>query len=454
MRSLKFIQPFTNRLLLLLLLTALLLMGMIFTPNVAAQQGDTQKLTVVAPALNVRSGPGVTHPAFTFLRQGNQVNIISYDAGNDWWQVQLPDGRSGWVSGGPEYVSVNSPLNPADAPPDEIANHASRITHHASFSETIVFQSATGGPIYVINADGTNLRYLTTGLDPALSPDGQWVAFTRWETSQDGALGSLWIINVDGTGERVLMNNVFNPRTPVWSPDGGKIAIGMQHGGRPQAELTCGTERPGRNVEIVSTHDDDGAIKFCYIQPPDPHWGLRLVDVATGQFEDLPRDVYSFSPEWDPINSWRLVFDGNEGLVNLDLNQKTKWALTDDLNDRSPAFSPDGSKIAVSYWQHDHWEVHIMNSDGSGRVRLTQTPWTAIAEQTLSGQPVRSWNNAAPDWSPDGTKIAFLTDRTGQWEIWVMNADGSNQQPLFSPDTLNGVTLQYNGVNEQMLSWR
>jgi Tol biopolymer transport system component len=179
-----------------------------------------------------------------------------------------------------------------------------------------------------------------------------------------------------------------------------------------------------------------------------------LVDVATGQFEDLPRDVYSFSPAWDPANSWRLVFDGNEGLVNLDLNQKTRWALTDDLNDRSPAFSPDGSKIAVSYWQHDHWEIHVMNSDSSGRVRLTQTPWTAMAEQILSGQPTRSWNNAAPAWSPDGSQLAFLTDRAGRWEIWVMNADGSNQQPLIAPDRLVGITLQYNGVNEQMLSWR
>jgi uncharacterized protein YraI len=447
MRSFKSIQTFTNPLLLLMLSTALLLVGIIFVPSVTAQEGDNGQLTVVVAALNVRSGPGITHPAFTFLRQGDRVSVIGYDADADWWQVRLFDGRLGWVSGGPEYVSINSRLKPADTPPNEGANHSSS-------SETIVFQTDSGGPIYAISPTGADLRYLTTGLDPALSPDGQWVAFTRWETSQDGALGSLWVINVNGAGERVLMNNVFNPRTPAWSPDGAKIVISMQHGGRPQAEITCGTDRPPRNAIIISTHNDDGAIKFCYIQPPDPYWGLRLVDVATGQFEDLPRDVYSFSPAWDPANSWRLVFDGNEGLVNLDLNQKTRWALTDDLNDRSPAFSPDGSKIAVSYWQHDHWEIHVMNSDSSGRVRLTQTPWTAMAEQILSGQPTRSWNNAAPAWSPDGSQLAFLTDRAGRWEIWVMNADGSNQQPLIAPDRLVGITLQYNGVNEQMLSWR
>jgi hypothetical protein len=66
----------------------------------------------------------------------------------------------------------------------------------------------------------------------------------------------------------------------------------------------------------------------------------------------------------------------------------------------------------------------------------------------------RSWNNVAPAWSPDGSQIAFLTDRTGHWEMWVMSADGSNQRPLFPDGTLDGLTLQYNNVDERMLSWR
>jgi hypothetical protein len=42
-----------------------------------------------------------------------------------------------------------------------------------SASGTIVFQTVSGGSIYAVDADGSNLRYLTTGMDPALSPDGQ-----------------------------------------------------------------------------------------------------------------------------------------------------------------------------------------------------------------------------------------------------------------------------------------
>ena len=122
---------------------------------------------------------------------------------------------------------------------------------------TIIFQTSSGGAIYAINADGSNLRYLTTGLDPALSPDGQQVAFTRWETSQDGALGSVWVINVDGTGEQVIHNNVYNPRTPVWSADGSQIMISMQHGGRPQPEQTCGDQPPPKGAYDISTKVED-----------------------------------------------------------------------------------------------------------------------------------------------------------------------------------------------------
>jgi Tol biopolymer transport system component len=341
----------------------------------------------------------------------------------------------------------------------------------ASPSGTIVFQTASGGAIYAVNADGSNLRYLTTGMDPALSPDGQWVAFTRWEDTQNGALGSLWVINVDtltgtparvaepgragGGGERAILGEIHQPKSPAWSPDGTQIAISMQHGGRVQEEQKCSSEPPPREAYDVDVkREADGDIRFCYTLPPHPYWGLRVVDVATGKFEDLPNDLFSYSPTWDPANAWRLVYDGERGLMSLDLNQGTTWELTQDVNDHSPVFSPDGSKIAISYWQNDHWEIHVLNADGTGRVRLTETSVQARLEQMVNGEMPQSWNNAAPTWSPDGSQIAFLTDRDGQWEIWVMNADGSNQHPLVSADALDGVTLQYNGMDERMLSWQ
>ena len=113
-----------------------------------------------------------------------------------------------------------------------------------------------------------------------------------------------------------------------------------------------------------------------------------------------------------------------------------------------------------------------MNADGSNRQRLTETPLRVIAQNSRSeifvneegyrtltraqpdGQLNPHWNNAAPVWSPDGSKIAFMTDRTGKWGIWIMNADGSEQRAMFPNAALDGLTFNYAGVDERMISWR
>jgi Tol biopolymer transport system component len=106
--------------------------------------------------------------------------------------------------------------------------------------------------------------------------------------------------------------------------------------------------------------------------------------------------------------------------------------------------------VAVAYNQNGGYDVHRLNSDGSGRVRLTETPlWV-----TAGPDEARQWNNVAPAWSPDGSQIAFLTDRTGRWEIWVMSWDGSNPRPMFSKEINDRLPIIYNFVDERMMSWR
>ncbi|RMF03744.1 MAG: hypothetical protein D6768_05125, partial [Chloroflexi bacterium] len=84
-----------------------------------------------------------------------------------------------------------------------------------------------------------------------------------------------------------------------------------------------------------------------------------------------------------------------------------------------------------------------INLDTGTRARLTKPPLLATPQ----------YNSAAPTWSPDGMQIAFLTDRAGPWEIWVMNADGSNPHPLLSPEVQSRLTLNYAGVNDRLLNW-
>jgi hypothetical protein len=222
----------------------------------------------------------------------------------------------------------------------------------------------------------------------------------------------------------------------------------MQQGGTVDDSWLCMID--GKMVTVKKA----AAGQRCMPQRANPAWGLRLVDIASGSYEDLPRDTHSFAPTWDPANPWHVVFRGDRGLESLDLNEKTTWVLKANGAYQGPIFSPDGSRLAVTFQQNDHWEVHVMNADGSGEARLTQTPQTVIIEQEIAGQTARQWNNAAPAWSPDGSQIAFITDRNGSYEIWVMNADGSNQHPLVTAEALGGAGIRYDGMDERVISWR
>ena len=451
----------------ILILTVLslvvLVTGLTAVSPAAAQTDDVPRLTVLAPTLKIRSGPDASYPAFETLVQGTTTGIIGHNPKTGWWQVVSSFGSPGWVSGNEADVAVNEAAIRqfvAAAPPPAAPATLPLPTAPLTGTGTLVFQTSSGGQIYAVNPDGSNLHYLTNGMDPALSPDGQQVAFIRWDGAEFGAL---FTINLDGSGERAIMGGTRQAKSPTWSADGQQIIVSFQHGGLRDPDEICkefdsddGVRLPGNIAEITkSRRGNDGSLVICYILKEDLQWSLRRVDVATGQFEDLPHDLYSISPTWDPLNPQRVVYDGSRGLVSLDLSQGTNWQMTEEIQDSTPVFSPDGSKIAVTYRQDgQHGDIQVLSSDGSGRMRLTQTSYMDLVQQELTGEAPNSHNNVSPAWSPDGSQIAFFTDRTGQWEIWVMNADGTNQRPLFSPDILTGITFEYNGMNERMLSWR
>ncbi len=84
------------------------------------------------------------------------------------------------------------------------------------------------------------------------------------------------------------------------------------------------------------------------------------------------------------------------------------------VNGKTLNWSPDGRKIVFVSDRDGNLEIYVINADGSGRRNLTRQPG----------------HDSDPAWSPDGRKIAFTTKREGNFEIYVMNADGSGQRNL------------------------
>jgi uncharacterized repeat protein (TIGR01451 family) len=149
------------------------------------------------------------------------------------------------------------------------------------------------------------------------------------------------------------------------------------------------------NWEIYVGNDDgSGQVRLTFHSAADMHprfnrGTTRIVFASnrTGNFE-----IYTMNPDGSGLT--RLTFTG-----------------ADNVN---PDWSPDGSKIAFESYRDGQAEIYVMNADGSNQTRLT----------TGGGF------NGMPAWSPDGAKIAFSSGQSGGLRIWVMNANGTNQTQL------------------------
>lgn len=161
---------------------------------------------------------------------------------------------------------------------------------------------------------------------------------------------------------------------------------------------------------------------------------IYIYDVVTGedrQLTDTPdayKHGYSFSPDGK-----HLVFSSNfhppdSWIYSIDLDGKNlKRLVGDEFRNWFGDWSPDGTKIAFASDRMGDFNIFTINIDGTDLTRIT------------------SYKSGAPDWSPDGKQIAFQTEKDGNFEIYVMNADGTSAKrltnnpandmsPVWSPD--------------------
>jgi TolB protein len=105
-----------------------------------------------------------------------------------------------------------------------------------------------------------------------------------------------------------------------------------------------------------------------------------------------------------------FIFDTLYG-VETQITHSPGWCY-------DPVFSPDGSRIAYVSSESGNDEIYTTGIDGSNPQRLTTNVW--------------EWDKH-PSWSPDGRQIVFVSNRdVGRRQLWIMNADGSEQRPLFA----------------------
>jgi Tol biopolymer transport system component len=390
---------------------------------------------VTGEHLNVRRAPGVDQTVIGSLSAGSAITVTGRSAEGQWLRIGWAGGE-GWVA--TPYVSLSG-----DATSLPVAGQASTplpAARAAPVAGKIAFQTANGGDIYVMNADGSGLRRVASGIDPALSPDGTRLAYAHWEEHSQG----IYVLDLtSGAAQEVV--SAVRPRWPIWSSDGARLAFA-----RSRRTTTC-LQTPFGCVDESAVRKALGGRdcvntpygRFCISDFPavdTDDTGLSQINLENGALQDLPAALLSQAPSWQP-QSEQIVYRASKSLQSVTA-QGDLHTFVDDTQVNCPAWSPDGQRVAVQKHLHDHDDIFLYDAAGNMVAQLTAPEF--LAEHAS--------NNVSPTWSPDGRTILFLTDRSGQWQIYRMNADGSGQEP-FLPAALGKIALRYDFAAEHVVSW-
>jgi TolB protein len=242
--------------------------------------------------------------------------------------------------------------------------------------------------IYTVRFDGGNLKPLTNNTmldtDPAFSPDGKRIAFSQ--SPKRFYYSNIFFMKADGSGKTLVTDEREIPgkaegddSNPAFSPDGRRIAFVRETANDYGAIFKIGVD--GRNPTRIS---------YGVYHPRSVAWSPDGSTIAYSDRSD------SYEPEEYVVT---LRPDGSG------MRYRTEG--------RAPNWSPDGSRMVFA-GHYSYGEIYEMGADGTG-------------EKTLMTSQADTDN---PAFSPGGGKIVFESDLDGDYDLYVMDADGTDVRQL------------------------
>ncbi|MEM7354014.1 MAG: hypothetical protein AAF657_24645, partial [Acidobacteriota bacterium] len=345
------------------------------------------------------------------------------------------------------------------------------------------------------------LTHVGKQFDPVLSPDGQHVAFA-WQGPGEGDYDStsdydLWLQQIDSNEPVQLTDHGDEERLPAWAPDG----LSLVYARYSPAGQTCGLYRIAviggspnrfadcpRNLRSIDASPDGQSLVLSVTEAPGEPWGVFRLDLETGDRHRLTQppegSLGDYHPAVSPDGRWiafgRRSNDFRHDVMVAAADGTGARSLTDDPwgQVRGLEWSADSRSVLYSsnragrfvLWRAnleggeperlpilDDWIVQP-SLDRSGQRLIYRTfrdvvdlyALPLIAPGQAVGEPERvlasTRSERDPLVSPDGTTIAFLSDRSGTLELWTGSVTGDQllqrtdlagprpESPAWSPD--------------------
>ncbi|HMN30003.1 MAG TPA: SH3 domain-containing protein, partial [Caldilineaceae bacterium] len=327
------------------------------------EQENSVQVTVARPTVNLRSGPGTTFAVVGSAKQGQKFTANGRNTAGDWYNITLEDGNEAWISAPLVQVDGDATSlaivqvqasSPAAAPSATAQAQASSPA--AAPSASVRTGELSGRLLYSMAnmdvkrwelweynfANGENKKVADWRTELDVSADGKQIAYFAWPPDASEKAG-IWIMDADFSNARLV---VRGGAYPSFSPGGDRL---VANGG-----------------------------DILYVFKTD---GKDIRGLTKGEY-----------PAWSPVSNeivHRACVGGSCGLWIINADSKDAGArrhITTGGSDGQPAWGPDGKRIAYISKEDGNFEIYVIGSDGSNKVRLTSDP-------ASDGLPV---------WSPDG----------------------------------------------------
>jgi len=243
--------------------------------------------------------------------------------------------------------------------------------------------------LWVVNVASGRSRNISAGdaVQPSWSPHGQRIAY--WSSARGAR--NIWTINADGSNPVPVTSDSFVNWNPVWSPDGKYIYFSSDRGGNFNLWRASISEASGKvlaSPEIVTAAGGSGQRQHVTFSRD----GQRLAYVEELLVENIQKVTF------DPANGRAA---------------SPVWIVRRTASAINPDPSPDGASLAYQSWGRQE-NIFVIRNDGTGEGQLTNG----------------LYKDRVPRWSPDGNDIAFFSNRSGIYQIWLIHPDGSGLRQL------------------------